>query len=149
MEYLSLKENKMEKTKTSGVWLKSLAVWWVFIPCAVLNGGLREKVLPLLMGQEAALPVSGVLLCVLILAVTWLLLPWVGKQRRSTFLRIGGVWCILTVSFEILLGLSGGSSIREIGAAYDVTTGNLWLAVVVCTGMAPYWVASMRKLFVR
>ena len=55
--------------------LKSFIVWICFIPVAILNGGLREYVLVKFIGEETALPVSGILLSVFIFLVTWLMLP--------------------------------------------------------------------------
>lgn len=46
--------------------LKSLPVWLCFIPVAILNGGLREYVLVEAIGEEWALPVSGIILSVCI-----------------------------------------------------------------------------------
>lgn len=127
--------------------LKSLLIWLLFIPCAILNGGLREYVLTPSIGEQMALPLSGLLLCVLIFAVTWFLLPKIGRQKKATFTRIGVVWLILIILFETLLGLSSGSSFKELLYAYDITSGNLWLMVVLFTGFVPYCVVRQRKLF--
>lgn len=126
--------------------LKSLLIWLLFIPCAILNGGLREYVLSPSIGEQMALPLSGLLLCVLILAVTWFLLPKIGRQKKATFIQIGVVWFILIILFETILGLSGGNSLQELLSAYDITSGNLWLMVVLFTGFVPYYVAQQRKL---
>ena len=53
--------------------LKSLFIWLCFIPVAILNGGLREYVLVEDIGEEWALPVSGIILSVCIFLITWLL----------------------------------------------------------------------------
>ena len=53
--------------------LKSLFIWLCFIPVAILNGGLREYVLVEAIGEEWALPVSGIILSVCIFLITWLL----------------------------------------------------------------------------
>ena len=55
--------------------LRSLFIWLCFIPVAILNGGLREYVLVKAIGEEWALPVSGIILSVCIFLITWLLLP--------------------------------------------------------------------------
>lgn len=60
--------------------LKSLIIWFYFIPIAILNGGLREYVLVKTIGAEWALPVSGITLSVCIFLITWLLLPRMTKN---------------------------------------------------------------------
>ena len=61
--------------------LKSFIVWICFIPVAILNGGLREYVLVKFIGEETALPVSGILLSVFIFLVTWLMLERLSGNR--------------------------------------------------------------------
>lgn len=63
--------------------LKSLIIWFYFIPIAILNGGLREYVLVKTIGAEWALPVSGITLSVCIFLITWLLLPRMTKAFTS------------------------------------------------------------------
>jgi hypothetical protein len=125
--------------------LKSLLIWLAIIPCAILNGGLREKVLVPLMGMKRALPLSGILLCVLIFLVTWFLLPLLEPQTGKTYILIGLCWLVATVLFEYLMGLSNGTSREVMLQAYNITTGNLWLVVVLFTAIVPYLVGCLRK----
>jgi hypothetical protein len=125
--------------------LKSLLIWLAIIPCAILNGGLREKVLVPLMGMKRALPLSGILLCALIFLVTWFLLPLLGPQTGKTYILIGICWLVATVLFEYLMGLSNGTSREAMLQAYNITTGNLWLVVVLFTAIVPYLVGALRK----
>jgi hypothetical protein len=125
--------------------LKSLLIWLTIIPCAILNGGLREKVLVPLIGMKRALPLSGILLCVLIFVVTWFLLPLLGSQTKKTYILIGLCWLVVTVLFECLMGLLNGTSRETMLQAYNITTGNLWLIVVLFTGIIPYLVGCLKK----
>ena len=124
--------------------LKSFFAWLSIIPLAILNGALRDKVLTPWLGPQVALPVSGVLLCMLILLVAVLVLPRLIRGPASLFWQIGGCWMVLTVIFESALGLAGGSSVQQLLAAYDVTTGNLWALVVLFTAIAPWLGAKLR-----
>ena len=118
--------------------LKSLIIWICFIPAAILNGGLREYVLAPAIGQKWALPVSGIILSVLVFLIIWLMFPRLIKNstRKERWLS-GIVWTLLTVIFEFATGLSGGSSIAELLAAYNPLTGNLWLLVLAATLFSP------------
>ena len=63
--------------------LKFLIIWLCFIPIAILNGGLREYVLAKAVGENWALPVSGITLSACIFLTTWLTLPHVTKACTS------------------------------------------------------------------
>ena len=118
--------------------LKSLIVWICFIPVAILNGGLREYVLVRLVGEETALPVSGILLSMFIFLVTWLVFPRLAKGcDMKDCVAIGFCWASLTIAFESAAGIAGGSTVTEILAAYNPSTGNLWVLVLVTTMLSP------------
>ena len=108
--------------------LKSLIIWFYFIPIAILNGGLREYVLVKTIGAEWALPVSGITLSVCIFPKTF--------TSKDGWL-IGTGWVLLTIVFEFAAGLAGGSTVSELLAAYNPLSGNLWLLVLVTTLLSP------------
>ena len=127
--------------------LKSFIVWVCFIPMAILNGGLREYVLVRLIGEETALPVSGILLSIFIFLLTWLVLPHLAKGcGMNDCLIMGGCWGLLTVAFESATGIVGGSTITEILSAYDPSTGNLWVLVLVTTMSSPVLLKVLRQI---
>ncbi|MBK5723055.1 hypothetical protein JGH11_19490 [Dysgonomonas sp. Marseille-P4677] len=126
--------------------LKSLLVWVLIIPLAILNGGFREKILMPWFGEQFALPISGILLCILIFLVTVLLLHKLVKGGNKTYWAIGSVWIFLTIGIEFIIGSIMNNPIEEMLAAYDITTGNLWLLVVIFTGFAPWLSAKIRKI---
>ena len=118
--------------------LKSLIMWLCFIPVAILNGGLREYVLAKAIGEEWALPVSGITLSVCIFLITWLLLPRMIKAFTSKDGWLIGIgWALLTIAFEFAAGLAGGSTVLELLAAYNPLSGNLWLLVLATTLLSP------------
>ena len=118
--------------------LKSMLVWVCFIPAAILNGGLREHVLARALGEKWALPLSGIILSACIFLITWFLLPRTVKALSAKdSLRIGICWVFLTIAFEFASGLAGGNTIKELLAAYNPLTGNLWLIVLVTTLLSP------------
>ena len=128
--------------------LKSALIWLCFIPAAILNGGLREHVLARALGEKWALPLSGIILSACIFLITWLLLPRAVKALSSKdSLRIGICWVFLTIAFEFVSGLAGGSTITELLSAYNPLTGNLWLLVLAATLLSPVMAGriSMRR----
>ena len=126
---------------------RSLAVWLLLVVLAIVNGTLREKLLVPLFGQAVALPLSGVTLSVLILLLTYLLLPFLKASGASDYWLIGALWLVMTLGFEFVFGhYVARKPWPEILAAYDVRTGNLWPLVLVVTFLAPYLVARFRGL---
>ncbi len=125
---------------------KSLLIWIAIIPLAILNGGLREKIIIPLIGEKFGLPLSGILLCLLIFLLCYIFIPRIGKGISKNYWRIGLLWLLLTVAFETVFGLLSGNTLLELLRAYDITTGNLWLMVVLFTGIAPWLAAKSRKI---
>ena len=125
--------------------IKSLPTWLMIIPLAVLNGALRDFTLHPLLGWYA-LPVSGVLLCGMIVLLTWLRVPRFGNCGLRQLVLVGVVWAVLAVIFECLLGVALNRPWVDLAAAYDLRSGNLWLLVVVCAGFAPWLAAKMRGI---
>lgn len=117
--------------------IRSLLVWLCFIPVAILNGGLRQYVLDRCLGEVGANALSGVLLSLFILLISWLLLPRIVKYNRKESYQIGIVWMLLTIGFEFTFGLKNGIPFHELLSAYNPMSGNLWLLVVVTTFGAP------------
>ena len=118
--------------------LRSLMVYLCFIPVAILNGGLRDYVLVEIVGEEWALPISGITLSVCIFLMTRLLLARIAKVHTSMGCWLTGIcWAVLTIAFEFAVGLAGGNSVPELLAAYNPLTGNLWLLVLATTLLSP------------
>jgi hypothetical protein len=127
--------------------LKSLLIWLSITPLAIINGGLRQYVLFPMLGA-AAYPVSGIILTLCIFIVAYVFIPRLGKASRQTYARMGLTWVVATLVFETTLGIVAGTPVSEILEAYDITTGNLWLLIVIFMGFVPAIVARMKKLAV-
>ena len=124
-----------------------MLIWLSIIPLAIINGALREGLLISLIGDKFANPISGIILCILIFIVSFIYIPKLGKGTRKTFITIGLLWIFSTVIFETVLDLFEGMSFMEIINAYNITTGNLWLTVVIFTGIVPFLVAKIKNIY--
>ena len=116
------------------------------IPLAILNGGFREAFLTPRFGESYAQPISGIILLMFLFFVSFIFIPRIGKGNPKTYWKIGVLWVALTIAFETILGLAMGDTFAELFKAYDVTTGNLWLLVVLFTGIAPWLVAKIKQI---
>lgn len=129
-----------------GMIKKSILIWLSIIPLAFLNGAFRDEILTPLLGITVALPISGIILCLFIFVVSFILIPKIGKGTARTYWTIGGLWVVLTILFETIVGLVRGNTIGEIISAYNITTGNLWLLVVVFMGVAPWLIMRIKQV---
>lgn len=124
--------------------LKALIIWVGILVLAVANGVLRESVIIPGLGTPAALVLSGLLLSVLIIGVTYLSLPWLQIRRPVQFWVVGLGWVVLTFVFEFSFGLWQGKSWSVLLEAYTFKSGNLWPVVLAVTALAPYIAARLR-----
>ena len=125
---------------------RAVFVWCLIVPLAIANGIVREFVLLPAVGPVIALPLSGILLSLLILLLTWICLPLFGQRSAHQLMMIGIGWGLLTVTFEFGFGhFVSGKPWGQLLAAYDIRTGNLWLLVLGITVLAPWLTAKMRR----
>ena len=78
--------------------------------------------------------------------VSLIFIPRLGNGNIRTYLTIDIIWVLLTIIFETILGLFMGNPFKEIINAYNITTGNLWLIVVVFMGIVPLLVAKIKHI---
>lgn len=126
--------------------VKALTLWCAILLLAIANGGLREAVLIPLLGEVAALLLSGILLAGLIVAVATLTLPWLGADTQAARVAIGLGWLVLTIVFEFGFGLMRGQGWAELLAAYRFEPrGNIWPLVLLATALAPWLAGKLRE----
>jgi hypothetical protein len=127
--------------------VRTVLVWFILLVIAVLNGGFREAVLAPQMGRGVAQAVSTVMLSVLILAVGWISVPWIGPQTIQDAWTIGIIWVVLTLAFEFLGGhFLFGKPWQELLADYNLFAGRIWVMVLIVTLMTPVIAFTKRGL---
>lgn len=117
--------------------LKSILIWVLMIPFAILNGGLREFVLNNLLGRKLALPLSGVLLSLIIFLIAYLFVSKLKITESKSCCIIGLIWMSLTLIFEFTMNIWSGMSLSDMLAVYNPMTGNLWILVISTTVISP------------
>lgn len=126
--------------------VKAFLLWLGIVPCAILNGTLREIVTEPLLGSVIALPLSGILLCGMVFAIAYFFIPKIEKGAAATYLLIGVMWFALTNLFDFSMTVRGDRPLSDFFDMFDITTGNLWSLVVVTCLISPVLTAKMRKL---
>ena len=127
--------------------LRSLVVWCAFGILAVINGGFREAVLTPRLGEHESHVIGTLTLCTAILIVTWLTIAWMRPAKSTEALLIGGVWVLITVAFEFLVGhYIFRTSWARLLSDYDVLGGRVWLLVLATVAFAPLTMARARNV---
>ena len=131
----------------SGMPIKAIGIWLVFVISAILNGVFREKVLVPAIGTSIALPLSGVILAALVFLVTLMLVPFINSSESTVYFVIGFLWVGLTLSFEFFFGrFVAGKSWQEIMQVFNVKKGDLFIFVLAITAVSPWVAAKLRGI---
>ena len=127
--------------------LRAVAIWFVLLTLAVINGVLRDFWLAPRLGDTTGRALSTILLCGLILLATWLTIRWIRPATAEAALRVGMLWLGLTLTFEFVVGHYGfGKPWPELLADYDIRRGRIWVLVLLVTFLAPLWTARLRSV---
>lgn len=124
--------------------LRALVIWFAILLLASLNGAVRDLIVAPRIGDTIARALSTVILCALVVLVTWLSIRWIGPRRPQQALGVGFFWLVLTLLFEFGAGRLSGKSWSTLLADYDVFQGRIWVLVPVVTLLAPLWAARVR-----
>ena len=125
-------------------YVKGILVWVLIIPVAILNGALRDNILTPELGSDNSLLLSGLILSACIFIIALIFIP----KLKLTFKQasaIGLIWFLLTNLFDILLVYLEGNNLLNFFEAFDVSTGNLWIVVILSSFFAPVFARSIKK----
>lgn len=123
-------------------YIQVIGIWFLIIPLAILNGGLRENILVNL--GDISLPLSGIILSVCIFIVAYLLIPKIKNCKQRDYIIFGIIWFVLTNLFDLFMYLSEGGSFKDLLNSYNFLNGNLWIIVVVTTFISPIMVSKLK-----
>jgi hypothetical protein len=127
--------------------VRGAVIWLVILVLASLNGAVRDLLVAPRIGDPLARALSTLILCGLVLWVTWLSIRWLGPRDPGAALGLGAFWVALTLTFEFAAGRLSGKPWSVVLADYDVLRGRIWVLVPVITGLAPLWAGRARALW--
>lgn len=132
------------------MWSRALAVWLLLLVLAIVNGAFRDTVLTPQLGSAVAHVISTLLLSLLIVALTWVTIPWIGVRTASDGVLVGVLWTGLVLAFEFVAGhFLFGRSWEYLLEDYDVFGGRIWIIVPIVTLLAPMWARRLRMTRMR
>ena len=122
-------------------------VTWLFIAVAEsIHGILRRIFILPVIGDLRAHQVGMLVGCLIIFAVAWACIRWIGARTFSEQLKVGVFWMVLMVIFEVGLGLAFGYSLEIIFTDYNVVEGRLMLFGMMFMLFAPALAAKASGL---
>jgi hypothetical protein len=111
---------------------------WLPLPgIAIFNGILRELTYSHVAGEQLAQQISSILLSLLVMLYVVLLNSHLQLKTVRESVFVGLIWLLLTVCFEMILGLVVGTSFREQAANYNIFKGNFWPLVLLSVLLSP------------
>ncbi len=134
--------NDMIKTiiKASGLWL-------MMVMAAVINGLFRENVLVPGLGVSKALPLSGIFLSLFVFVIAAVSIGIFGKLKKREYFMVGGFWVVMTLIFEVGLGIIvKGKTFEEVIQVFNIREGNLFILVLLVSFFSPWITAKLRKI---
>jgi hypothetical protein len=129
------------------IFLRSIAIWLLFIIIESLNGTIRTLWLVPLVGDLWAHQISFVTGSLLILTISTIFARWLNATSLAQLLSVGVLWMLLTVVFEVSLGRwAFGYSWAQIAADYNLFQGRLMSIGLVLLFLAPL-IATRIRIF--
>jgi hypothetical protein len=124
---------------------RSSVVWVLMLVVASANGAVREALLIPMLGAIAGRAVSTLMLCALILLLTYLTIRWIHPRSGRDTWMVGGLWVALTLAFEFLAGhFLFGNPWGQLLEDYNVFRGRIWILVLITIALAPRLCARLR-----
>lgn len=125
---------------------RTVLVWLVMASVETAQGLIRRLVLAPLTGEVAADLAGLAVGIVLVLLIAWWSAGYVGAAQPADRLKVGGVWVLLTLAYEIFIGRLLGLSWVQIARDYRLDQGGLLPIGLFAMLFAPMIVDALRSL---
>ena len=120
------------------VFARALGVWFVLIAVEFAHGILRTIFLVPVVGDLRARQIGVFTGSILILAVVYLLVPWLQAVETKCLILVGVLWVVLTVTFEFTFGhFVFRRSWKDLASDYNILRGGFLLLGLVVLLFAP------------
>ena len=126
--------------------IRASVVWLVLVLAESVHGTARRVFLEPRIGDLRARQVSVFTGCVLIFAISYFFIRWIGARGSRELVATGALWVAFTLVFEVGLGRMLGYSWDRIVEDYDVSRGGLMGFGLLFMLFAPYLAARLRGI---
>ena len=125
-------------------WYRAVAIWFLIALAESVHGTIRQLFIAPVMGDLSARQIGVLTGSVIIFFISWLSIHWIGARKFTYQLEVGALWVVLTVLFEVGLGLALGYPQARILSDYNVAQGGLMGFGLLFMLFAPLLAAKVR-----
>ncbi len=125
-------------------WTRALAVWILIVVAESIHGVIRQLFIAPLLGDLPARQLGVVIGSVIIFAIAWACIRWIGATSFKQQLRVGLLWVVLIVIFEFSLGVALGYSTQRMLSDYNISQGGFMGLGLVIMLFSPALAAKAR-----
>jgi hypothetical protein len=126
------------------IWSRAVAVWLLLMLAETVHGILRGLLLAPRVGDFRARQIGAGVGALLALGIACLLIQWIGARGNTKLIRIGLLWLVMTLCFEIALGRWTGASWERIASDYRVDQGGLLAFGMLVLAFSPWLAHRLR-----
>jgi len=124
-----------------------LAVWLIIIFAEMLHGILRGFFLVPVLGDFASRQIGVFTGSLIILAVVYMTIRWIGAKEKKELLIAGIIWMVLTLAFEISFGrFVMKSGWDRIFSDFNILNGGLLPLGMIFLMLSPLIAAKMKRI---
>ena len=125
-------------------WGRAVAVWLGIAVAESIHGTLRARFLAPAVGDLVSRQIGVAIGSLMILAIAWATVRWIGATRPRALVGIGLMWGSLMAAFEVTLGRALGLPWARIVADYLPWQGGYMLAGMAVLVAAPWLAVRLR-----
>ncbi|PKN76406.1 MAG: hypothetical protein CVU52_04940 [Deltaproteobacteria bacterium HGW-Deltaproteobacteria-10] len=125
-------------------WPRAFAIWFLIAAAESIHGALRGIFILPVIGDLRAHQFGILVGSLIIFAVAWACIRWIGAKTFFEQLKVGALWMVLMIIFEVSLGLALGYSRERIFADYNIVAGRLMIFGMIFILFAPALAAKAR-----
>lgn len=125
--------------------IRYFLAWFAMLAIAIANGALRQMTFGQYMAELHAHQLSTAIGCVVIGLFIWFVVrKWPPSSSRHA-VRIGLMWLVLTVAFELAMGrFLMHRAWLELVPDYSLMEGRVWVVFLAWLTIAPYLFYRLR-----
>lgn len=125
--------------------LRGFLVWCLMMAVETVHGVLRGMFLAPSIGGDAAAMAGWPVAALLVIVIATATIRWTGVGDPARLAAMGAVWAVLTLLFEVVIGVLRGLDAASVAAALSPTGGTVtWSAALMA--VTPLLADRIRRL---
>lgn len=128
--------------------VRVVLTWFLFIPIAIINGIVREKLYKQYVGDLTAHQISTVVAAAAFILLSYFMLKSeISDATIKDLFKIGLFWVLMTMFFEFWFGhFIDGVSWNKLFEDYNLFKGRLWGIFLLVIFLTPYIVKILKPV---